>query len=195
MAEVELPNPEELEERRDKHFSRRVALTTAVYAVILAIASLGAGNAMKHMLLAQQQSSDQWAFYQAKVIREHLYRAQALLMQAELADVAAARGPRRDKQQELAARFSEEEKRYNAEKKDIEQDAKRLERERDHYRQRDRYFEFAEVCLQIAIVCSSVAILATSRAMYGFSIVMATLGVLNTLNGFFLLVRIGALDH
>ena len=195
MPEVELPDPEELEERRDKKFSRRVALTTAVYAVILAIASLGAGNAMKHMLLAQQQSSDQWAFYQAKVIREHLYRAQALLMQAELADVAAARGPRRDKQQELAARFSEEEKRYNAEKKDIEQDAKRLERERDHYRQRDRYFEFAEVCLQIAIVCSSVAILATSRAMYGFSIVMATLGVLNTLNGFFLLVRIGALDH
>jgi hypothetical protein len=195
VPEVELPNPEELGERRDKNFSRRVALTTAVYAVILAIASLGAGNAMKHMLLAQQQSSDQWAFYQAKVIREHLYRAQALLMQAELADVAAARGPRRDKQQELAARFSEEEKRYNAEKKDIEQDAKRLERERDHYRQRDRYFEFAEVFLQIAIVCSSVAILASSRAMYVFSTVMAALGVLSTVNGFLLVVRLGALDH
>jgi Domain of unknown function (DUF4337) len=195
VPEVELPNPEELGERRDKNFSRRVALTTAVYAVILAIASLGAGNAMKHMLLAQQQSSDQWAFYQAKVIREHLYRAQALLMQAELADVAAAGGPRRDKQQELAARFSEEEKRYNAEKKDIEQDAKRLERERDHYRQRDRYFEFAEVFLQIAIVCSSVAILASSRAMYVFSTVMAALGVLSTVNGFLLVVRLGALDH
>jgi hypothetical protein len=195
VPEVELPNPEELEERRDKAFSRRVALTTAVYAVILAIASLGAGNAMKHMLLAQQQSSDQWAFYQAKVIREHLYRAQALVMQAELADVAAARGPRQAKQQELAARFSEEEKRYNAEKKDIEKDAKRLEQDRDHHRQRDRYFEFAEVFLQIAIVCSSVAILATSRAMYGFSMIMAVLGVLSTLNGFLLVVRLAALDH
>src|SRR5439155_12140115 len=117
VAEVELPDPEELEERRDKSFSRRVALTTAVYAVILAIASLGASNAMKHMLLAQQQSSDQWAFYQAKVIREHLYRAQALVMQAELADTAAGRGPRQEKQQALATRFAEEEKRYNAEKK------------------------------------------------------------------------------
>ena len=195
MPEVELPNPDELEERRDKAFSRRVALTTAVYAVILAIASLGAGNAMKHMLLAQQQSSDQWAFYQAKVIREHLYRAQALVMQAELADVAAARGPRQEKQQQLAARFSEEEKRYNAEKKDIEKDAKRLEQDRDHYRQRDRYFELAEVFLQIAIVCSSVAILATSRAMFGFSMIMASLGVLSTLNGFLLVVRLGALDH
>ena len=195
MPEVELPNPEELEERRDKAFSRRVALTTAVYAVILAIASLGAGNAMKHMLLAQQQSSDQWAFYQAKVIREHLYRAQALVMQAELADTAVARGPRQEKQQALATKFSEEEKRYNAEKKDIEKDAKKLEQERDHYRTRDRYFEFAEVFLQIAIVCSSVAILAASRAMYVFSMIVAVLGVFSTLNGFLLLVRIGALDH
>ena len=33
MAEVELPKPEELHEQRDKTFSRRVALVTAVYAV------------------------------------------------------------------------------------------------------------------------------------------------------------------
>lgn len=52
MAEVELPDPGELEERRDKASSRRVALTTAVYAVALAIASLGGNNAMKEMLLA-----------------------------------------------------------------------------------------------------------------------------------------------
>jgi len=195
VAEVELPDPEELEERRDTSFSRRVALTTAVYAVILAIASLGASNAMKHMLLAQQQSSDQWAFYQAKVIRERLYRAQALGMQAELADTAAGRGLRQEKQQALATRFAEEEKRYNAEKKDIEKDAKKLEHERDFYRTRDRYFEFAEVFLQIAIVCSSVAILATSRAMFVFSMVVAALGVLSTLNGFFLFARVGVLDH
>jgi hypothetical protein len=75
MPEVELPNPEELEEKAERSFSRRVALMTAVYAVVLAIASLGGNNAMKEMLLAQQQSSDQWVFYQAKVIREHQYRA------------------------------------------------------------------------------------------------------------------------
>jgi len=74
VAEVELPDPEELEERAERTFSRRVALTTAVYAVALAIASLGGSNAMKEMLLAQQQSSDQWAFYQAKVIRERAGR-------------------------------------------------------------------------------------------------------------------------
>ncbi|HEV8475098.1 MAG TPA: DUF4337 domain-containing protein [Methylomirabilota bacterium] len=190
MAEVELPDPEELEERRDKSFSRRVALTTAVYAVILAIASLGGSNAMKHMLLAQQQSSDQWAFYQAKVIREHLYRAQKLVMEAELADAAATRGPRQEKLQVLATKFGEEEKRYNAEKKEIEADAKKLEHERDLYRSRDPYFEGAEVFLQIAIVCSSVAILAASRSMFVFSLVMASLGLLSTLNGFLLVTRL-----
>src|ERR671922_38424 len=38
-------------------------------------------------------------------------------------------------------------------------------------------------------------ILAASRAMYVFSMVVAALGVFSTLNGFLLLVRIGALDH
>ena len=195
MAEVELPNPEELEERRDKAFSRRVALTTAIYAVALAIASLGGNNSMKDMLLAQQQSSDQWAFYQAKVIREHLYRAQTLVLQAELADAAAARGPRQERLQALAKQFSDEEKRYNAEKKDIEKDAKKLEHERDVNRARDPYFDYAEVLLQIAIVCSSVSILSTSRPMFWFSMTLALLGVVFTANGFLLFFRLPLLHH
>src|SRR5512139_354407 len=84
MAEVELPNAEELEEIRGKTFTKRVALVTAIYAVALAITSLGGNNAMKEMLLAQQQSSDQWAFYQAKVIREHLYRSQKMRLELDL---------------------------------------------------------------------------------------------------------------
>src|SRR5205807_10317531 len=195
MVEVELPKHEELEELKGKAFTKRVALTTALYAVVLAIASLGGTNAMKHMLLAQQQSSDQWAFYQAKVIREHLYRAQALVMQAELADTAAGRGPRQEKQQALAARFAEEETRYNAEKKDIEKDAKKLEHERDVNRDKDPYFDYAEVLLQIAIVCSSVSILAASRPMFIFSLAVAGIGVVSTLNGFLLFTRLGFLHH
>lgn len=70
MSEMELPNPEELEEAAGKGFSRRVALTTALYAVLLAITSLGGNNATKDMMLSQQQSSNQWAYYQAKSIKE-----------------------------------------------------------------------------------------------------------------------------
>src|SRR4029450_1382342 len=135
MAEVELPKPEELHEHSVSSFSRRVALVTAIFAVVLAIAALGGNHAMKEMLLAQQQSSDQWAFYQAKVIREHLYRAQKLTVDVALAESSVLRSER-ETLKALARTLAEEEKRYNAEKKDIEKDARKHERERDI--QRDR---------------------------------------------------------
>jgi hypothetical protein len=191
MAEVELPNPEELEELRGNQFAKRVALTTAIYAVILAIASLGGNNAMKEMLLAQQQSSDQWAFYQAKVIREHQYRGQKMRLEVELAERGPAMKPEVRQQYEgLMVKFAEEEKRYNAEKKDIEKDAKKLEQERDVNRDKDPYFDYAEVLLQIAIVMSSVSILSGARPMFYFSLSLAILGTLLTVNGYFLFVKI-----
>ena len=196
MAEVELPNPEELEEKAERSFSRRVALVTAVYAVALAIASLGGNNAMKEMLLAQQQSSDQWAFYQAKVIREHQYRAQKMRLEAELAERGPAMRPEaRQRHEELLKKFAEEEKRYNAEKKDIEKEAKKLEHERDRNRDKDPYFDYAEVLLQIAIVMASVSILSTSRPMFFFSLALALGGALLTVNGFTLFFRVPFLHH
>jgi hypothetical protein len=63
MTEVELPKPEEMEEVMSHKFTRRVALTTAIFAAILAISSLGGSKAMKEMILFQEQASDQWAYY------------------------------------------------------------------------------------------------------------------------------------
>src|SRR6266513_3217976 len=195
MPEVEVPNPEEIREKAESRFGRRVALVTAVYAVLLAIAGLGGSNATKEMLLAQQQSSDQWAFYQAKVIREHQYRGQKMLLEANLAEPTSLKGAERAKYEALAAKFGEEEKRYNAEKKDIEKDAKKLEHVRDRHRNRDPYFDFAEVFLQIAIVTASVAILSTSRPMFGFSLVLAVIGAVLTANGFTQVFTLPFLHH
>jgi hypothetical protein len=186
VAEVELPNPEELHERREDHFSRRVALVTAVFAVLLAIAALGGNHAMKEMILAQQKSSDQWAFYQAKVIREHQYRGQKLRLEVDLLERGASVKPEvRDKLDALMKRFAEEEKRYSDEKKDIEKEAKKLEHERDVWQAKDPYFLFAEALLQIAIVMASVSILARSGAIFSFGLLLAVAGALLTLNGFF----------
>ena len=195
MAEVELPDPNELEERRDKAFSRRVALTTAVYAVVLAIASLGGNNAMKEMLLAQQEASNQWSYYQAKVIREHLNRGNKLVLEAQLAEPSRLVGAERPKYEALLAAFRDEEKRMNADKKEIEPKARALETERDRNQAKDPYFDYAEVLLQIAIVCSSVSILAASRPMFWFSAILAVVGTVSTVNGFLLLVRLPFLHH
>src|SRR5262245_10224467 len=143
MPEAELPNPEELHERREDRFARRVAMVTAVFAVMLALAALGGNHAMKEMLLAQQKSSDQWAFYQAKVSREHQYRGQKLRLEADLVERGTTVRPEaREKLEGLMKRFEEEEKRYNVEKKDIEQEAKKLEHERDVWQAKDPYFLF-----------------------------------------------------
>jgi len=191
MADVELPNPEELEEMRGKAFPRRVALTTAVFAMCLAFAALGGHRATKEMLLAQQQASDQWAFYQAKGIREHQDRVQRQRLEADLAEHGPAMTPQgRETFKGLLVQLREEEQRYHAEKQEIEHEAKTLEQERDISRAKDPYFEYAEVLLQIAIVMASIAIVSSSRPVFVFSLVLAVLGGLLTLNGYRVVMKI-----
>ena len=190
----ELPEalePEAVESAAGTGFTRRVALTTAIYAVVLAIASLGGSNAMKETLLAQQQASDQWAYYQAKVIREHQYRMGALLLELDLLERATSMKPEvRGRFEEVRNRFAAEEKRYNTEKTDVEKDARRLEHERDIGKAKDPNFDFAEVLLQIAIVAASVSILSRSRALFAVSALFATAGALLCLNGYLLVITL-----
>ena len=177
MAEVELPNPDELEEAKAKTFTRRVALTTAVYAVILAITSLGGGNATKDMMLAQQEAADQWAHYQAKNIRGHATRLQRERLEFDIADRGPAMsGEIHQKADSLLAKFAEDEVRYEHDKEEIKRDAEKLENDRDRSRRKDPYFDFAEVLLQIAIVTSSIAILSSSRHLFAFSLLLAGIG-------------------
>ncbi len=191
MAEVEVPSLEELEEMKGKAFTRRVALITAIYAVILAVTSLGGNKAMKEMLLAQQQASDQWSFYQAKVIREHLYRNEKNRMEAELLERGASMKPEVRKHYEnLLKKMGEEEGRYNTEKREIQKEAKSLEKERDVNRNKDPYFDFAEALLQISIVLASIAILATSWPIFIFSLISAGCGCILSLNGFLMIFRL-----
>jgi hypothetical protein len=163
--------------------------------VVLAIASLGGNNAMKEMLVAQQEASNQWSYYQAKVIREHLNRGNKLVVETQVAEPSALRGAEREKYEALMRKFAEEEKRMNLDKKEIEPKARAYEAERDRNQAKDPYFDYAEVLLQIAIVCASVSILSTSRPMFWFSSALAVLGALSTLNGFLLLFRLPLLHH
>lgn len=191
MPEIELPNPHELEERREKTFTRRVALVTAVYAVALAIAALGGNGYGREMLLAQQKASDQWAFYQARSIREHQYRGQKLRLDLELAERGAAMKPDvRARAEALLQKFADEEKRYSTSKEPIKAEAEKLEHERDLAQKRVFNFEYAEVFLQIAIVLASVSILAASRLMFSVSLVAAVIGATLAVNGFTLLVTL-----
>lgn len=191
MADLELPDPEELEELKGKKFTRGVALTTAIFAVLLAITSLGGNNATKDMLLSQQQASDQWAFYQSKTMREHIYKSQRMRLEADLIDRPSSLKPEvRRKYEELLTIFRDEENRYNTEKKKIEAEAKSLEAARDKGMSKDPYFDYAEVLLQIAIVMASISILASSRQVFALAFICAIAGTVLMLNGYLLIFRI-----
>jgi hypothetical protein len=191
MAEVEIPTPEECMELKENPFVKRVALMTAVFAVLLAISSLGGNNAMKEMLLSQQRASDQWAYYQAKAMREHIYKLEKMKIEIDLLERGAAmKAQSREKLQALYKTIAEEEARFGIEKKDIEKEAKAFEHERDISQTKDPYFDYAEVLLQIAIVMASVAILSGSRPVFYFACVAALLGATLSANGFFLFFRL-----
>ena len=191
MVEIELPNPEELEEKRRNSFSKKVALFTAIYAVILAICALGGNNSMKEMLLAQQEASDQWSFYQAKNIREYLYRIEKDRLETQIVERGDTMKPVALKHYKTEIqKVSAEEARLSKDKQEISVEAKKQEHERDVNRGKDPYFDFGEALMQIAIVMSSISIIANSRPAFFFSIGTAALGSLVTLNGFLLLFRL-----
>ncbi|MGD1074456.1 MAG: DUF4337 domain-containing protein [Thermodesulfovibrionales bacterium] len=191
MPEVELPNTEELGEMREKTFTKRVALTTAIFAVLLAFTSLGGSHATKEMLLAQQQAADQWAFYQSKAVREHLYRLQKMRLETDLLERGSTMRPDVRKEYESKLKnMGDEEARYGAERKKIEREATALEHERDVHRRKDPYFEYGEVLLQIAIVMASISILSLSRPVFYVALLAAFGGTLAMLNGYLLIVRL-----
>jgi hypothetical protein len=195
MAEIELPKPEELEEIKAKSFTRRVALTTAIFAAILAISSLGGSKAMKEMILSQQQASNQWSYYQAKAGREHFYRGQKMRLELDLLEKESLKPQIRQRYEDLLKEMATQAERYGNDRKAIEKDARKLEHERDLARSKDPYFEFSEALLQIAIVMASVAILSQSRAIFGVALAAASLGTLLCLNGFFLFFHLPFLSH
>lgn len=191
MEAVELPNTEELEELKARRFTKRIALITALFAVLLAITALGGNKSMKEMLLEQQEASDQWAFYQAKAMRENLYKIEKLNMEANFIERSDSMKPdARSRFKATIDGMTAEEKRYASEKKDIEAEARKAERERDIAKARDPYFEFAEGLLQISIVMASIAILSSFPPIFYFSLLIAIVGAFLSFNGFTLLFHL-----
>ena len=113
----------------DKHASnwaRLVSLSTAVLAVIAAVAALHSGTLVNEALLeqgkgtqAQAKASDAWAYYQAKSLKQNGAEQTAAILAANPAT------------RDAAARYEAAAKRYDQEKADQMAEAKTLEKERD----------------------------------------------------------------
>jgi hypothetical protein len=188
----------------NERFRNRAALLIAVLAAVLAIGGLGGGNATDDMIGHNIHAGDAWAFYQAKNIRQNMYRLAADDVEAELASGSLA-GQARTAAEERLGKYRATVDRYESEpdpkapddplrgegKKEIMARAKAFEAAREDASLRDTSFDLAEVALQLAIVLGSVAILAVNRWILGLSLGLGVLGAILTANGFVLLVPLG----
>jgi hypothetical protein len=186
------------ENQAAESFRNRAALMIAIMAAVLAVGGLGGGNATDDMIENNIKASDTWAFYQAKNVRQTMYRIEREKLQSELAAGGLA-GPRLADAQKRLQAYDQTIARYDSEpdpndaskgegKKELSARAKGYESAFEQAAQRDDNFDYAEVLLQLALVLGSVAILAVNRWILILSAAMGALGALLTLNGFLLLV-------
>ena len=186
----------------DERFKNRAALTIAFMATLLAITSLGGGNAAEDVANNNIHASDTWAFYQAKSIRQTSLKVAADTLEADLRANPNMPPEARDFVNQKVDEYRKTVDRYEDEpdredpgnvlkgegRKQLTARAKDFEAKREEASKQDPNFDFAEALFQIAIVLASVSILATSRHVLRLSIFVGAVATLLMLNGYFLLL-------
>lgn len=191
---------ERAEEKAAERFRNTAAMAIAIMAMLLAVGSLGGGNATDDMVYGNIKASDTWAFYQAKNVRQTEFKLAADRLQLELADPTISPEARRAAETQLA-KYRETIARYDDEpdpkaptdslkgegKKQLAAQARSYEAIRDRASDQDNNFDYSEVLLQLAIVLGSVAILSGSRMVLTLSFVLGAIGTVLMINGYALI--------
>lgn len=172
--------------RRDK----LIGVYIGILAVILAICSMGGGNAAKDATLKNIEASNTWAFFQAKNARR-----QALTLQADNLELTKASSTTlspeavatidakvSDYRAQIVKLTSDPEKMEGLDELWVK--GKALEGERNEALKRDPYFDYGEALLQIAIVLASIAIISGGNLLLVVSVALGALGMIATVGGF-----------
>jgi hypothetical protein len=179
-----------------KQRDRLIAVYIGILAVLLAICSVGGGNATKDAIARNVEASNTWAFFQAKNIRRHQLRLQIDEFEAMLAGQPAIPQAVRTSIEDKINKYRKDEARLTSEPEtgegitELLAKGKSLELQRDRAMRKDPYFDYGQALLQIAIVLASVAIITGGTSLLVLSAVLAGLGALSTLNGFTLLLSL-----
>jgi Domain of unknown function (DUF4337) len=167
-----------------KSWIDHTARTTAVLAVLAAVASGQYANRFSRTILDQAEASDQWNFYQAKSIKKHIQTGQLDMeraLAADRPDLAAALI-------QLEANATAAAKKYDTELAEIRARAETIDAEKlRHQKQGDR-FQYAFVVLQAGVVLSTVAASARRRELWGAAILCGLAGLLMIANSHLLLI-------
>lgn len=152
-----------------------LSLSTAILAVLAAIASLESGDHANEAIvlktdatLTQSAADDAWAFFQAKSIKEDLYRA--LMPLAPRPEVAAewTTAAAEDHRQKL-------EKKAEAEK--LAKEVEAADRESKQHLVVHHRFAKSVTIFQVAIALAAIGALARKRAMWWVSLAAGAAGI------------------
>jgi len=152
-----------------------LALSTAIMAVLAALTTLYMGKYSSRAIMAQGLESNQWAYFQAKSIKEHTFemnkRAMELQMRSQKgmpADVAAD-------YRKTIAKYESEINRYEKEKGEIKAKAEEIEKGKLKSQEMGGNFAYALIFLQIAIMLASISSL-TKRKYLWYIALAANIG-------------------
>ena len=136
-----------------------VALSTAILAVLAAIAGLLSGSHANEAMMNQIEASDQWGYYQAKSIKAAVLEAKTTLAEAAT-----------EKDKEKAAKYQEEQTEIKAEAEHKQKEAK------SNFHKHE-VFARSVTMFQIAIAIAAISALTKKRRYWFVSLVFGLVGV------------------
>ena len=150
--------------------AKRIGLTMAVVAVLLAVSTMLGHRTHTESVLMQTRATDQWAFYQAKNIRAHMYEADA-----QMAAALGAKGAAED--------FKSRGERQRGDAERIRAEAEKLEAETQATERKAGHYDLSEIFFEIGIVLCSISLLSGSGLFWRLSFISTAVGILIAARG------------
>lgn len=152
MAEVEIHTAHE---HTGDEFGRRVGVAVGIIGIVLAVVTIGSHRAHTAAVITRTEANDQWSFYQAKKLREHLVEVGAELANGLTNDPARVK--------ELVDRLRGDRTRYAHDADDIQNEARAKEAETVREERRALRLDIGEGFLELGLVLSSLYFLSKRR--------------------------------
>jgi hypothetical protein len=165
MAEVEIHTGHA---HSDDPFGQRVGIVVGVIGILLSIVTILAHREHTAAVVHKTEANDQWAFYQAKKIREHNAQIGATVLNALAADPV--------KVAPLSAKLTQDSERYTKEAEGIRTVAQERDEESKHSERRALRFDMGEGFLELGLVMSSLYFLSRKRFFVALGAVGAVTG-------------------
>jgi hypothetical protein len=151
-------------------FGQRVGIMVGVIGILLSTVTILGHREHTAAVVHKTEANDQWAYYQAKKIRQHNAEIGAGLLNALAADPARAAA--------FGAKLTQDSERYGKEAEDISAIAQQRDEESKHAERRALRFDIAEGFLELGLVMSSLYFLSRKRFFVAFGGIGAIVGTL-----------------